>query len=281
MYTQCPECLSVFLLSAQALAQGRGDLVCGHCGNPFDGLATLTEKLPAEPFGQLPVHADLDAPATVDLAIYRPKPEPATPPVLEIEPAPTDAAPRMDDFSQLVFAPRFANASSHRKPPSHRHLRQPSPHRGLWTAACAVLLLLLAGQVAWAERDALIAQPTTGGWLRAGCAALHCVLPLVAAPARLRVVDSNVQSHPGVAHALLISARIRNDATFTQPYPVVTVTLSDADGKRLAMRRLRPREYLDDPDTLRQGLGPGSSSILMLEVADPGDQAVEFELGFE
>jgi len=281
MYTQCPECLSVFLLSAQALAQGRGDLVCGHCGASFDGLATLTDKLPAEPFGQLPVHAEPEAPVTVDLVIYRPKPEPATPPVLEIEPAPTDAAPRTDDFSQLVFAPRFASGRRQPRSHQHRHLRQPSPHRGPWTAACAVLLLLLAGQAAWAGRDALIAQPVIGGWLRTGCAALHCVLPLVAAPARLRVVDSNVQSHPGVAHALLISARIRNDAAFAQPYPVVTVTLSDADGKRLAMRRLRPREYLDDPDTLRQGLGPGRSSVLMLEVADPGDRAVEFELGFE
>lgn len=280
MYTQCPECLSVFLLSAQALAQGRGNLSCGHCGAVFDGLATLTDKLPAEPFGELPIHMDSDVPVTVDLVIYRPKPEPVAP-APEDEPSLPGNAARTEDFSQLVFAPRFASAAKRRKPRSNRHLRRSSPHRGLWTTACALLLLLLAGQVAWAERDALITQPLTGGWLRTGCAALHCTLPLIAAPAQLRVVDSNVQSHPSVAHALLISARIRNDAAFAQPYPTVTVTLSDADGKRLAMRRLRPREYLDDPGVLRRGLGPGGSSVLMLEVADPGDQAVEFELGFE
>ncbi|MEO8747970.1 MAG: zinc-ribbon and DUF3426 domain-containing protein [Rhodanobacter sp.] len=280
MYTQCPECMSVFSLSAHTLGRARGYLLCGHCGAQFDGLATLTDKLPVEPFGQLAILAEPDAPVTVDLVVYRPKPEPP-PPLPETDLPVPGVATQLQDFSKLEFAPRFAHGSMRRKPRSHRHLRRPSPHRALWTAACGILLLVLAGQVAWAEREALITQPSIGNWLRESCAVLRCSLPLVAAPARLRVVDSNVQSHPSVAHALLISARISNDAAFAQPYPVVTVTLSDAQGKRLAMRRLSPREYLDDPQTLRHGLGPGASSVLMLEVADPGDQAVEFELGFE
>ena len=47
------------------------------------------------------------------------------------------------------------------------------------------------------------------------------------------------------------------------------------------MRRLRPREYLDDTAVLRRGLPPGASTVLLLEVADPGDQAVAFEFAFE
>ncbi|MGN6654141.1 MAG: DUF3426 domain-containing protein, partial [Rhodanobacter sp.] len=82
-------------------------------------------------------------------------------------------------------------------------------------------------------------------------------------------------------NALMISASVRNDARFAQPYPVVTVTLSDAQGQRLAMRRLQPAEYLDDPATLRQGLAPGAVAVLLLEVKDPGDKAVAFEFGFE
>ncbi|WP_449422938.1 DUF3426 domain-containing protein, partial [Rhodanobacter lindaniclasticus] len=31
-----------------------------------------------------------------------------------------------------------------------------------------------------------------------------------------------------VPNALMISASVRNDASFAQPYPIVTVTLSDA-----------------------------------------------------
>ena len=54
MYTQCPECLSVFSLGAQALVQAHGYVMCGHCGAGFDSLATLSEQLPPEPFQELP-----------------------------------------------------------------------------------------------------------------------------------------------------------------------------------------------------------------------------------
>ena len=79
----------------------------------------------------------------------------------------------------------------------------------------------------------------------------------------------------------MISLSLRNEAAFAQPWPVVVVTLSDAQGHRLAMRRLQPVDYLDDPDVLRRGLAPGATTALLLEVEDPGDQAVAYEFGFE
>lgn len=283
MYTQCPECLSIFAVSAAALGQSRGELLCACCGTRFNALGTLAESLPDEPYARLESHVPTANPITVEKVVHRPLPTPTAPPTPpDLEPTALHADPPPDDFSQLVFTARPVKAARRRRqPPSYRHLRRPSPHRGWWAAACVILALLLAGQMAWAGREVLITQPTTGHWLRAGCAALHCSLPLVAAPGQLQVVDSNVQAYPGTAHALLISARIRNAATFAQPYPVLAVTLSDADGKRLAMRRLRPREYQDDVLMLRRGLEPGGSSVVVLEVADPGDRAVEFELGFE
>ena len=280
MYTQCPECLSVFSLDAQTLAKAHGHVVCGHCNASFGSLATLTEQLPPEPFVELPVNEPALEPPLLDLVVYRPQPEPE---VVAIE-QPTSALP--DDFSQLVFAPRFARESrgrrarrAHGKP--HRMRAASGERNWPWVLACGVLALLLLAQLAWAERDALIRDPTAGSWLRSSCAVLHCRLPLVAAPERLRLLASNVQAHPGVPNALMISASVRNDASFAQPYPVVTVTLSDAQGQRLAMRRLQPAEYLDDPATLRQGLAPGAVAVLLLEVKDPGDKAVAFEFGFE
>ena len=280
MYTQCPECLSVFSLDAQTLAKAHGHVVCGHCNASFGSLATLTEQLPPEPFVELPVNEPALEPPLLDLVVYRPQPEPE---VVAIE-QPTSALP--DDFSQLVFAPRFARESrgrrarrAHGKP--HRMRAASGERNWPWVLACGVLALLLLAQLAWAERDALIRDPTAGSWLRSSCAVLHCRLPLVAAPERLRLLASNVQAHPSVPNALMISASVRNDASFAQPYPVVTVTLSDAQGQRLAMRRLQPAEYLDDPATLRQGLAPGAVAVLLLEVKDPGDKAVAFEFGFE
>ena len=117
--------------------------------------------------------------------------------------------------------------------------------------------------------------------LRSACAGLGCRLPLVQDTAKLNLLARDVQAHPSVPGALLITASLRNDAEFAQPYPVVSITLSDANGKRLAMRRLRPVEYLGDARALQQGLAPGATAALMLEVEDPEGKAVAFEFGFE
>lgn len=279
MYTQCPECLSVFSLDAPTLAQAHAFVTCGCCGADFDSLATLTDSLPPEPFGELALNAPSLAPPQVTTVVYHPQPPPQA---VAVQPSPSDPPAAVEGFPPLGFTPRFARGLLPKgERANHRHLHRPTGHSPAWALACVVLTLLLAAQVGWAQRDLLISTTATGTWLRAGCAALHCSLPLVSAPDRLRLLDSNVQTHPSVPHALMISASVRNDAPFAQPYPLLALTLSDAHGQRLAMRRLRPREYLDDTAALRRGLLPGANTVLLLEVADPGDQAVAFEFAFE
>jgi predicted Zn finger-like uncharacterized protein len=261
MYTQCPECLSVFSLDARTLAQAHGYVMCGHCSAGFDSLATLAEQLPPEPFTELPANEPAFEPPRLDLVVYRPRrPEPEAP-----APAPAPA----QDFSQLTFAPRFAQP------------REKGPRRWPWVVLCTVLALLLAAQLGWACRDALVASPVSGPWLRQICASLGCRLPLVRAPSRLELLARDVQTHPSVPGALLISATVRNNAPFAQPWPVVSITLFDVDGKRLAMRRLRPAEYLGDNTQQARGLAPGATTALVFEVEDPGQRAVTFSLDFE
>lgn len=287
MYTQCPECLSVFSLDAQTVAKANGHVVCGHCDASFDSLATITEQLPPEPFVELPLNEPALEPPLLDLAVYRPRPEPPAVAAVDGTPVVAPAQAPLEDFSQLVFAPRFAREPTERPStrPSRRiwrrHRQSTDERRWPWMLACGVLTLLLAVQLAWAKRDDLIRDPAVGGWLRSSCAVLGCQLPLVAAPQSLRLLASNVQAHPSVANALMISASVRNDATFTQPYPVLTITLSSAQGRRIAMRRLQPDEYLDDTAILQAGLPPGGSAVLLLEVEDPDKNAVAFEIGFE
>jgi len=284
MYTQCPECLSVFSLGAQALVQAHGYVMCGHCGAGFDSLATLSEQLPPEPFQEMPVNDQALVPPRIELVVYRPRP-PAPEPAGVAEPA-TSPAAADEDFSQLVFAPRFAKNLRQHKPPRVERKRRPrrdtmQPRRWPWVLVCATLALALAAQLAWIGRDSLIRAPLLGGWLRGTCATFDCRLPLVAAPEQLRLLASNVETHPNAAHALMISLSLRNEAAFAQPWPVVVVTLSNAQGHRLTMRRLLPTDYLDDPAVLRRGLAPGATTALLLEVQDPGDQAVAYEFGFE
>ena len=220
MYTQCPECLSVFSLDAQTLSRAHGHVVCGHCGAGFDSLATLADQLPPEPFTELPENEPALEPPSLDLVIYRPQP---VPDVTADDDVPAAVPEAGEDFSQLVFAPRFAREprprrSARSREPEWQHPRQASGEpRWPWVAACILLLLLLGAQLGWAKRDQLIRDPVVGGWLRDGCAMLGCELPLVAEPSSLRLLASNVQAHPSVAGALMISASVRNEADFTQP----------------------------------------------------------------
>lgn len=261
MYAQCPSCLTVFSIHVEVLVRATGKVECGHCGSAFDALFSLHEQLPPEPFERLPIHTPGLLPR-LELAVYRPPPEP---PAIAEAPAPADP---LDEFAQLVIAPRFA-----RKPEKKR--------RWPWIVASAVLLLGLGAQLAWAERDALVSDDTVGPLLRDACKTLGCRLPLVQDISRLSLVARDVQAHPSVPGALLITANLRNDAPFSQPYPVVSITLADANGNRLAMRRLRPSEYLGDGATLRKGIPPDGSAALMLEVEDPSGKAVAFEFDFE
>ncbi len=289
MYTQCPECLSVFSLDAHTLAQAHGHVVCGHCDTSFDSIATLTEQLPPEPFRELPINDQAYQPPRIDLVVYRPQPLP--PAVIDAvvtgQDAALEPATSEEDFSQLVFAPRFVRqkvgkeSRRSQRRANKQHQRARGERHWPWVVAGLLLLLGLGAQLAWAKRELLIRDPVVGGWLREACSQLGCELPLVAAPQQLRLLASNVQAHPSVSGALMISASVRNDAIFAQPFPVLTVTLSDAQGQRIAMRRLQPREYLDDTTILRHGLAPGASAALLLEVEDPGDKAVAFEFGFE
>lgn len=264
MYAQCPDCLTVFSMDAETLAQARGRVVCGHCHGQFNALDNLSGQLPPEPFQRLPERGASSAPPRVETAVYRPRPEP------QAFAADAGAPASGEDFAQLKFSPRFA-----------REARSSGARRWPWLVACLILLLLLCAQLAWAKREDLVADPTTGPLLRQLCAGVGCNLPLVQDTTHLRLLARDVQAHPSVPGALLISATVNNDASFDQPWPVVVVTLSDVDGKRLAMRRLRPSEYLGDGAAFAQGLAAGSNAALVLEVEDPGNKAVAFEIGFE
>ena len=273
MYTQCPECLTVYKLEAELLVPACGCVRCSHCDAVFNALGTLAGQLPPEPFTRLAEHALDQPPPLADVAVFRPRPavEEAIPEATEGAEPLTDAAhaEEAEDFSQLTFTPRFAKA------------RRGSWRTAAWVLVCVGLILGLGAQLAWAKRDTLIADPTVGPMLVTACETIGCRLPLVSEPARLHLLARDVEQHPSVTDGLLITASVRNDASFAQPYPVVTIVLSDANGQRLAMRRFQPDDYVGDAAARTRGLAAGVTTAMVFEVQDPGQHAVAFAFSFE
>jgi len=260
MYTQCPQCLTIYRVDGETLGAACGSVRCGACETIFDAFATLVEQLPPEPIERLPVHATqaeaphLSAPVARSEPVQAPFVEPPAPPRSTRTPPPT-------------FARR-------------RGLRKPRKN-GVWLAACCVLMLTLGAQIAWSQRAEWIDDAHVRNVLDPLCARLSCRLPLRHDSGTLELLSRDIQPHPSVPGALIISATLRNDASFAQAYPTVEVSLSNLDDKTIAMRRFQPRDYVADARAIRQGIAAGASASLVFEVADPGKNAVAFEFKFE
>ena len=260
MYTQCPECLTVYSADAAAIARGHGTVRCSHCSAVFDALRTLADNLPPEPFDHLPEQGHDTDPPQLGVPVYRPAPQV----VFTFDP---DEKPRHRETRRGT--PAFAHEG-----------RQGKRRRWPWAAGVGVLALGLAGQLAYAERDRLLNTERVRSLLDTGCEHLGCTLPLRHDAARLELLSRDIRPHPSVPGALIISATLRNAADFSQAYPDVEITLSDLDENRVAMRRFRPREYLGDARLMSGGLAAGASTALVFEVRDPGKNAVAFEFKF-
>lgn len=261
MYTQCPECLTVYAVDAGVLAQAHGSVRCGHCTMVFDALPSLSETLPSEHFASLPARPPgAESPLLVE-PVFRPMP---------------DAVDVADPDE--VTAPAVAHAT-----PAFARPRAPRMHGAnlRWIAGCGMLALLLVAQLVWANRASLAADSGLRPILARLCTTLPCTLPPLKDISRLTLLSRDIRPHPSVPGALIISATIRNDADFVQPYPVIRIALSDLDGNAIAMRRFRPSEYIGDPKTRAAGLPAGGTVAAVFEVEDPGKSAVAFEFGFE
>ena len=264
MYTQCPECLTVFKIGAAELAAAHASVRCSHCNALFNALPSLSEQLPAEPIGRLDKHPELISPPQLGLPVFRPNH--GAQGTLFLDPDDRPLARKRSSGP-----PQFTR--------SHRHSE--ARGNGIWIFGSFVLLLLLGAEIAWAERGLWINDSSLHPWIVDVCAKIGCQVPLVRDEESLQLASRDIRPHPSVPGALIISATLQNAGDFPQPFPVVEITLSDLDEQRIAMRRFQPGEYISDQRTLATGLAPDAKAPLVFEVADPGKNAVAFEFRFK
>ena len=346
MYTQCPHCLSVFVIEAERLGAAHGHVRCGQCAALFDALPTLCDELPPEPYVTL-ARQDGTAPAPQLDALMTPRelpaalaaaalaasesaaamPEPPAPvtqawdPALSAESMPpgnddatiaeaaaAEDAPADADAAQAFAAtaepdaadpPGPAAASAHATagiealardvpaehapalvqtaPPAFARKRRHGM-RWAWRLLALLLVLGLAAQLTWIQRDALTRNAFTRPWLLRACRMLHVPPPQVSDMALLQLGARDIRPHPDMPGALLISATLINRAPWTQPYPPLEVSLSDFSGKPVAQRVFAPDTYLGSRALAARGLPAGASAAISLEVRDPGRQAVAFAI---
>lgn len=315
IYALCPHCHTVARVQAARL--NAGEIHCDRCGQDYAPLGQLyddaleaqaaalaqTRAEAATPPAEIPVTAPA-APAP------EPEPQPeetraeAPPPAaaepLEAEPLARPARdvtgadwdafgqpPREGDIAASVDSRRDLDSRVKRQIEEALLAELAEPRRPrvaartwLGLGAALLLLLALAGQWIYTQRDAWLDHPQWRPWADRACELLGCELPLRRDPRQIELLEREVRDHPRLPETVLIRASFTNRADFTQPYPVFEVTFSDLSDRPLAVHRFGPEEYLEDPAGIPVGLAAGQTARVRLEVPDPGRQAVSFRMEF-
>ncbi|MBD3609133.1 MAG: DUF3426 domain-containing protein [Gammaproteobacteria bacterium] len=242
MYTHCPECNTYFRVSADQLRAAQGKVRCSNCETVFNALDTLDETLPE---GQVTANEDASAQQQ------------------------TTAEPAKKTKTKKA-----------------KKTKEPGKSSAMLKAVAGVIVVLLLttlliGQSAIALRDKLAHKyPVVRPHLETLCLYLDCKIGLQQDLEKYTLKHKDIRLHPTMRSAILINANLLNEAEFAQPYPQVELTFSGAQSKVIAQRTFSPQEYLPDTSLIEAGLGPRQSALLVLEVVDPGPEAINFEFEF-
>ena len=256
MFTQCPHCHAIFRVGAATLSEAGGRVQCGACEQTFNAVDALRDELPGPPAHWENTELPFTAPESdADVPVER-------------------ATQGEKDI------PRESRPSTSTPPPPSAWGRPGRRHDRLWLAASAALLLTLVAQLVFAGPRAMADHATLRPVARALCSLSGCTLPPRSDLEQLRLASRDVRAHPSVPGALIISATLVNGASFTQPYPVLEISLGNLQGRQVAIRRFEPGTYLPDRVDVGEGMAPDSRVQVSLEVVDPGETAVAFQFAF-
>jgi predicted Zn finger-like uncharacterized protein len=253
MFTRCPACHTVYPVNAALLARGSGRFRCGKCNKKCNALLALFDEWP-EP-GQSPV-----APGNL--------------PVLGMNIDLEDAARSRHDPESA--SPTGTTESEYPAPTrsSNRWLRS------LWMVAGLVVVVAVVFELAEFSGHPVVREGgVENALVRIGLKEPPRV-ETFRDPGQIHLVSrelTTLADRPGI---LRLSATIVNRAPRSQPYPSIEIILFDANGEDLAKRRYQPENYL--AESYRPGSLMASQAYLplTLEMEDPGERAVGFELEF-
>ena len=93
------------------------------------------------------------------------------------------------------------------------------------------------------------------------------------------MLSRDVSPIPDTRGGLNVQATFRNDARWPQAWPVLLLSLSDADGRVLGSRAFSPKEYLGAAATQTE-LAPGQSAQIALKLHEPNPDVVAFSFDF-
>jgi len=244
MYTRCPQCKTVHPLNAALVSHARGLVQCGQCGRAFSALSFLFDDWPA---GQ--AHEPAKGPNI-------------GPPV-------------------LGFVTKDQNTSNKSNSDSSELIENGDKlSRLAWALATVLLVFITIANTAWTFREPLLENPRISAWMKqAGWLQVERE-GLFKDPQQIQLVSRDIHAHPTRTGILVLNLTFVNLAQHSQVFPELELTLLDATNQAVARRRLQPMEYLRTGAVIKAGLATDVYLPVLLELGDPGEHAVGFEIQF-
>lgn len=279
MRTRCPACSTVFRVTPEQLRLKAGMVRCGHCHGVFDANTALIDDIPDElppvsptipvatPFlPSAPAPQPEAAPDSGFQAIPAIEPPPMSEmPAVAAEPLPESAmtapeAAAIPEPAALEAATReareaglFAARELSETPAYNRWaagtlaggghglaLESPGLPRWPFVFMAILLLLLLIAQGFHAFRTTVVQRfPETAELYRA--LAIDVPLPRQVDLVAIEASDLQADNARGM---LVLQATLRNRAAFDQAWPVLELTLTDAQDAVISRRVLAADDYL-------------------------------------
>lgn len=244
MYTCCPACQLISPVTASRLRARRGKIGCDGRGAPLDAPSYSIDEIPDE---RQPVAANGGS-LPFDVREGRPEQGDRMPWVLR-----------------------------------ENRARSRSAHNGriAFGIAAFALCIVLLGQYLWFHSvDVLQRFPDSRSWMEVLCRGTGCKIPMRRDPAGIRMMNREVRVHPEYERALLVSARLVNTLSHTQPFPRMRFMLFNVNGKVIAARTFEPKEYLGHDVEIAAGIGSRKPIQVVLDILAREEAAVSFEFMF-
>lgn len=277
MKTRCPQCNTQFRLTESQIDAADGYVRCGSCESVFNVYDVVNQATIDNEYQQslLNINKAVTEQDIEDQVIT--------------DQSSTDQTP--DIISEDVITPHLTEESGKNSHPEESCDKSREPPHGkphdtftntstiMWSVGILTLITTFFIEYAWFNRNEIAQTPEIQTQLNKICQQYDCSNLSLRTPSQIELVSRNIFSHPKQKNALLVNLSIKNNANFSQPYPIIKIDFSDVRGSLIASRSFLPVEYHSSKQQkdIKQRLLPNADSNISLEIQDPGIQAMTYE----
>ncbi|MRI32147.1 hypothetical protein EOPP23_03945 [Endozoicomonas sp. OPT23] len=289
--TQCPKCQTSFRVTSTQLRAAAGSVRCGSCLEVFDARDHMV-KSEAEAATEKTKQQQSEVITETSVELPETSPEPASETRLKREMSSvtkpeTDNQHALEDIKTTIKLP---DAPQHNLDSIFSHLEtegleateekehRPKARIAALVAVVTIGFLGLATQYVWFNKDQLATNLKLRPAYTFACQLLDCKLPTLKNLQAIKSMQLLVRSMPERPEGLVVDSIIINEAPFSQPWPKLNLTFSNINGQVVASRTFRPSEYLGGALADSSEIPSGKPVRLSLEIVDPGQGAVNYQL---